>query len=79
MVTESIIFQYNEGFGLTIAQPHYLDINTPKDPFTQAIFAAIVLLLAHAIKWIDYINQFLSFNHVTFCLKFRFPDGGQAK
>ena len=24
-----------------------------KDPFTQAIFAAIFLLLMHAIKWID--------------------------
>ena len=23
------------------------------DPFTQAIFAAIFLLLIHAIKWID--------------------------
>ena len=25
----------------------------PKGPFTQAIFAAIFLLLMHAIKWID--------------------------
>ena len=24
-----------------------------KGPFTQAIFAAIFLLLVHAIKWID--------------------------
>ena len=32
-------------------------VKHPKGPFTQAIFAAIFLLLMHAIKWID-INQY---------------------
>ena len=33
--------------------PCFLSKTKPKLTFTQAIFAAIILLLMHAIKWID--------------------------
>ena len=32
---------------------HFPILNYCKGPFTQTIFAAIFLLLMHAIKWID--------------------------
>ena len=31
------------------------------------------------VEILEVCSKFLGFNHMTFCLKFRFPDGGQAK
>ena len=41
----------------------------------------MVVLVAVAVVVVveEVVAVFLGFNHVTFCLKFRFPDGGYAK
>ena len=35
--------------------------------------------IIYYIECATYLFILIGFNHVTFCLKFRFPDGGQAK